>query len=78
MLRLELVNNTQNEVIYNYFPEQKEEYGTVSVKKDTGEFSIVKISVNDEHRRYLSHAVSRIEKYSAENNFIENDIVAWY
>lgn len=78
MLRLELVDNTQSEVTYNYFPEQKEEYGTVSMKKDTGEFSIIKISVNDEHRRYLSHAVSRIEKYAIENNFQKKDTVSWY
>lgn len=77
MLRLELVGNTQKEVIYNYFPEQGKEYGTVSMNKDTGEFSVVKISANDEFRTYLSHAVSKIKKYSAENIFLEHDVVAW-
>lgn len=78
MLRLELVDNTQCKAIYNYFPEGKEEYGTISINKRTGELEVEKISANDEYKRYLFHARSRIEDFFAENNFMEKDVVAWY
>ncbi len=77
MLRLELVSNMQGKVVYKYFPEQKDEYGTVSISTATGETEVEKISPNDVHRRYLLHAVSRIEKYLAEKKFPERDVVAW-
>lgn len=77
MLRLELVNNTQREVVYNYFPEQENEYGIVSMDKDTGEIGIIKVSPNDMYKRYLFHAVSKIEKYAIEKDFQENDVIAW-
>lgn len=78
MLRLKLVKKVQDEMVYNYFPEQKEEYGTVSISEDTGEMKIRKISPNDAHRRYLFHAVNRIEDYLAEKSFPESDVVAWH
>lgn len=77
MLRLELVSNTQKEVIYNYFPEHDNEYGIVSINKDTGEPSIVKISPNDEFRTYLYHAISTMERYFKEDNFRDKDTIAW-
>lgn len=77
MLRLELVENTQEEIVYSYFPEGESEYGTISINKVTGELDIKKTSANDAYKRYLFHAVSRIEKYYAENKFLERDIVAW-
>lgn len=78
MLRLELVDNMQGEIIYNYFPEEKEEYGTISMNKETGQLEIKKISENDSHRRYLFHAMKRIEEYFTEKRFLEKDVVAWY
>ena len=78
MLRLELISNTRSEVVYKYFPEQKEEYGTISINMVTGEPDIRKLASGDEHRRYLSHAVARIEKYLAEKIFPDSDVVAWY
>ena len=78
MLRLELVDNTNDKVIYNYFPEGKEEYGIVSVNKNTGDLNVEKIAVNDEYKRYLFHAMSRIRKFFSENRFSEKETVAWY
>ncbi len=77
MLLLELAGDMQEEAIYNYFPEGEKEYGTVSINKITGEPDVKKVSVNDEHKRYLFHAISRIEKYFQENKFLEKDTVAW-
>lgn len=78
MLRLELVDNTNDKVVYNYFPEGKEEYGIVSVNKNTGNLNVEKIAVNDEYKRYLFHAMSRIRKSFSENRFSEKETVAWY
>lgn len=78
MLRLELVDNTKEEAVYHYFPEGKEKYGMISVNKNTGELSVEKIAVNDEYKKYLFHAISRIRKFFSENRFLEKDVVAWY
>ncbi len=78
MLRLKLISNTQSEAVYNYFPEQGKEYGTISISIATGEQDVRKLAPGDEHRRYLSHAVTRTEKYFAEKIFPDSDVVAWY
>ncbi len=75
MLRLELISNTLNEVIYNYSPEGKEEYGIVSVSLSTGEPEIRKLSPNDEYIRYLFRAITRIKKYIVEKDF--RRVISW-
>lgn len=78
MLRLELINNNVNSATYNYYPEDKESYGTISINKKDGEIEIIKLADDDESRIYLRHAVSTIEKYLRNNEFMETDFVAWY
>ena len=77
MLRLELVSDTKEGAVYSYFPEGKDKDGTVSVNKGTGELDIKKIAENDEHKRYLLHAMSRIRKFISENKYPEKETVAW-
>lgn len=78
MLRLELIKETRTEVVYNYFPEQENEYGTVTIGKSSGEVIDAKISSNDTHHRYLHHAVSRIGGYIEDGIYMQNEVVAWH
>lgn len=78
MLRLELDKETNTVVVYNYFPEQEKEYGTVTIDKVTGDIVDTRIAVSDKHNRYLHHAASRIEKFFSEKSYPKEDIVAWY
>ena len=78
MLRLELVEESEMEVIYNYFPEQSDTYGIITVNKISSEIVVVKTASGDAHKRYLHHAVARIEKYVTNKCYLESDIVTWY
>lgn len=77
MLRLKLVENTSYKVVYNYFPENKEKQGTVSLDKSNSEVLSVNIAENDVHDTYMHHAVSKVIKFIENNIFPEEEIVAW-
>ena len=78
MLRLELAQKSNTEVTYNYFPEQEKEYGTITISIITGDVVGYETASNDKHRRYLHHAIARIEKYVGSNDYREKDVVGWY
>ena len=78
MLRLELARETNTEVVYNYFPEQEKEYGTITISKITGDVLGYETANNDKHRRYLRHAIARIGKYVDTKDYREKDVVGWY
>lgn len=78
MLLLKLVAEKDSEVVYNYFPEQGEESGSVTVNKKTGEIADAQVASNDLHRRYLHHAVTKIVEFSEKGIFEDEVIVAWY
>lgn len=78
MLLLKLINETDSTVVYNYFPEQKEEFGTVILDKKTGEIIDVEISSNDLHKRYMHHAVSKVCQFFENGVYKKEEIVAWY
>lgn len=78
MLLLKLVEETSSRVVYNYFPEKKEECGTVTFDKLKGEVIDVVISKNDSHNRYMHHAVSKICEFFDNNVYEKEYVVAWY
>lgn len=78
MLILKLKNESVGKVVFDYFPENKEQYGTLEIDKSTGDIEIIKISENDEFRTYLHKAVSQITKYFENGKYQSESIVAWY
>lgn len=78
MLLLRLVEETNSRVVYDYFPEKKEEHGTVTFDKSKGEVVDVVISKNDKYNRYMHHAVSRICDFYDKNDYEKECVVAWY
>lgn len=78
MLLLKLVQETNSVVVYNYFPEQKDDYGTVTLDKCTGEISDVKVSRNDLYERYMHHAVSKVVEFFKNGTYKQEEVVAWY
>lgn len=78
MLLLKLVEETSSKVVYNYFPEQKDKFGTVIIDKVTGEIADVQISSNDSNERYMHHAVSKIVEFFKNGIYKHEDVVAWY
>lgn len=78
MLKLILQSNEEGKITYNYHPEGKDNYGILLVNVKNGDIEVVKVADDDSFRRYLMHAVARIEKYLKEKKFLKEDVVAWY
>ena len=57
MLLLKLLEESDSEVVYSYFPEKKKYFGTVKINKITGEIIDVQTADNDLHKRYLKLSV---------------------
>ena len=47
MLLLKLLEESDSEVVYSYFPEKKKYFGTVKINKITGEIIDVQTADND-------------------------------
>ncbi len=77
MLRLELVSETASEVVYNYYPENNKEYGTIKVNKTSGDVIEHKVPGSDAHSRYFQHAISKIDSYLLNKKYPKEDIVIW-
>lgn len=77
---LELVLNSDNgEIVeYNFFPEGKKEYGTITVNKKTGVVDITKRADGDDYDVYLRHAVSKVLNYQKSGSYQQKEMVAWY
>lgn len=78
MLLLKLISDTASEATYAYYPEGKDEQGVLLVKKDSGDVGVLTLAPNDEHRRYLAHAVKIITEFHKNGVYEEQVTVAWY
>lgn len=72
------MNQYDGKIVFNYYPEGENEYGTISINENTGEVNILSIAQNDEFGSYKIHAIKRIKEYFDRRKFIFEDIVAWY
>ena len=75
---IKLISLTEDEAIYEYYPEDNRNApGIVKLMRKTGERIFVKASEDDFANMYAAHAVKRLEKYNRANEFQEEDLVAW-
>ncbi len=77
MVTLKLIRLTDEEVIYEYHPEDREIFGVISFNRITKEPTLLK---DDEEYKsdYRCHAYRRIRDYDGHNDFPETGLVAWY
>lgn len=78
MLKFILIEETAEKVVYEYFPENGAESGTVSYDRKADKCSIVTLSKTDKHQRYAQKMFSRIREYANNKAFQKEGIVAWY
>ena len=78
MLILKLVKITNNVVVYNYFPENAEDYGTIELDLVSKEFTLIKWADKYKQTMYLMHAYQGILRMLDENDFLDTRVVAWY
>lgn len=77
MLDFELIKNDGRLIEYRYFPEGKLDSGTI-VMSVSGELISIEKALNDKHKRYAAHMVSRMRDFVNNNKFEPNGMIAWY
>lgn len=78
MLFLVLVCKDEKSVTYDYYPENEKVSGRITISIEDCEILYAKKSEYDQDTsNYLGHTIYRIEKYIKNNEFPENDLVAW-
>ena len=78
MLKFRLVEETHEKAIYEYFPEGGSEFGKVSFDKQTKTNSIITLSANDKHQRYVHKLFGQIREFANKNSFEKEGMIAWY
>lgn len=77
MVKIELLELTDEIVRYKFFPEDSKEYGVVALHRGTGK-RILEKTVDGYGNNYAAHAFRRIEEYEKNDNFSKTDLIAWY
>ncbi len=74
MVCLYLEELTEDKVSYRYYPEERKEYGIVSLMRKTGK-RIHDVPCSDSISMYARHAWKRLEEMG---EFLEKGLVFWY
>ena len=77
MLKYNLIRDDENNLIYEYFPEGKENSGFVSYSKKTGECKIEELSENDRHQIYALKMLKKLREFASNQMFKTDGMVAW-
>jgi len=78
MLKYKLVEETENTVSYNYYPDGNSDFGTVTIDRKSGDISNVVLATSDEFKRYLYHMIEQIEEFVESGDFRKEGLIAWY
>ena len=79
VVRLEHIKN--DVVVYRYYPENKNDYGIISVNTNTGQIkenTPVKGEYGGENSMYRNNAFSDMRKFFKEKNFPKEWMIAWF
>lgn len=77
MVKIELLELTENFARYKYFPESSNEYGIVLLNRKTGEREFEKL-IRNYGTNYAAHALKRVDEYQKNGDFLQKDIIIWY
>ena len=78
MLLLKLIKINNNAVVYNYFPENTEDYGTIELDLVSKEVRLIKRADKYKQTMYLMHAYQGLLRMLDENDFSDTRVVSWY
>lgn len=80
MLTYRIFYEDEYKIIYEYHPEDREEYGLISVDKISKEIKLEKRAYDDEvHDNFFSCMMfSKLRKFIEANDYKESGIIAWY
>ena len=77
MLKYNLIRDDGNKLIYEYFPEGKENSGFVSYSKTSSECKIEELSENDRHQIYALKMLKKLREFANNQMFKTDGMVAW-
>lgn len=77
MVRIRKLELTDFVARYEYFPENSDKCGIISLNRATGE-RVMEKSASGYGNNYAAHALRRIEEFQKEGKFAEEDTVIWF
>ena len=77
MVRIELLELTEDFAKYKFFPEDSKDYGIVALNRKSKE-RVFEKQVAGYGTTYAAHALRRIEEYQKQGDYLIKDMVAWY
>lgn len=77
MVRIKLLELTEDFARYKFFPEGAEDCGIVALNRISGE-RIIERQHADYGTQYAAHSLRRIEEYQKTGNYITEDTIIWY
>lgn len=80
MLTYKIHFENEYKIVYEYHPEDRDEYGLISIDKNSKEIKIEKRAYDDEvHDAFFSNMMfSKIRKFIEKNDYNESGMIAWY
>ena len=78
MLKYELFEENEKQILYRYYPEGNSDFGVISVTKDTKEYNVVNLAKTDKHYRYALKMFTKIRKFIEDDSFEKSGTMAWY
>lgn len=73
-----MVENNDDFVSYHYFPEDKADFGSITINKNNGDIIKYSTAKTDEFKRYLFHLQNKIEEFIKSDKFEDEGFVMWY
>ncbi len=59
---MKLINQYDGKIAFNYYPDEKDDFGTVSINENTGEVDVLTVAKSDEFGSYKIYAIKSIFK----------------
>lgn len=78
MLTLQLIEKNDSKIIYDFFPEDRDQHGSIEVDPNNGSVSVIKNAENDELGNYARHAISKVIELYESGDYPSSATVAWY
>lgn len=78
MLKYKLFEENDDIISYRYFPNGREDFGTITMNKKTAELINVEVAKNDKFKQFYFHMIREIERFRKADDYLKDGYVAWY
>lgn len=77
MVRIKLLELTEDFARYKFFPEGSKDYGIVALGRINGK-RVIEEQPAGYGAQYAAHSLRRIEEYRKTGDYVKEDTIAWY